>query len=144
MTAPAMRHRTAGVTLIEMMIVLAVIGVATGAATLGLGALGRDDAAEHEARRLATAIGLGVDHALISGVAAPVAWDAQGYQIGAADRHVLSQGVTLARLDGQGDATVLSPNATSPAVDFVLQDDAAIWRVSFDGLSADVSPGVSP
>jgi general secretion pathway protein H len=139
----AARRGEAGVTLIEMMIVLAVIGVATGAATLGLGALARDDAAEREAHRLATAIGLAVDDALISGAARRLVWDSQGYQIGMADHHALSTGVTLARGDGTDSAIALSPVATSPAVDFVLQGGAGVWRVTFDGLSAAVLPGVA-
>ncbi len=138
------RAGQAGVTLIEMMIVLVVIGVATGAATLGLGALGRNDAAEQEARRLATAIGLAVDDALISGASRAVIWDAQGYRIGDADRHLLADGITLARADGTDAGLALSAEATNPAVDFVLQGDAALWRVSFDGLSASVAPGDAP
>jgi general secretion pathway protein H len=144
MTAPGLRHPAAGVTLIEMIIVLAVISVATGAATLGLGMLGRDDMAEQEARRLAAVIGLAADDALISGVSRTVAWDAHGYRIGTAERHALSGGVALARGDGTDAAIVLSPDATGVAVDFVMQADTAIWRVSFDGLSATVMPGAAP
>lgn len=140
-----LRRGQAGVTLIEMMIVLAVIGVATGAATLGLGALARDDAAERAAQRLAAVIGAGVDEALISGVSQVLQWDAQGYRIGTADRHDLAAGVSLSRVDGAGEAVVLSSDATSPASEFVLQGDAAIWRVSFDGVSATVLPaGATP
>jgi general secretion pathway protein H len=144
MTIPATRHGQSGVTLIEMMIVLAVIGVASGVATLGLGALARDNAAEQEAHRLATVIGLAVDDALISGVAGGLAWDAQSYRVDAGARHVLTPSVALARADGSSDAVVLSPNATTVPVDFILQDDTAIWRVSFDGLSAVVAPGLAP
>lgn len=139
-----MRSGQAGVTLIEMMIVLVVVGIATGAATLGLGALGRNDAAEQEARRLAAAIGSAVDDTLISGVSQTMVWDAQGYQIGTTDRHALGGGATLARVEGAVEDVTLSAIAASLAADFVVQDSAAIWRVSFDGLSATVLPGTAP
>jgi general secretion pathway protein H len=143
MTRPA-RHGTAGVTLIEMMIVLVIIGVAAGAMTLGLGALGRDNRAEHEARRLAAAIGLGVDAALIAGAAQPVVWDAAGYQIGTGARHALDTSVTLARADGSDAVLILAPDATSQPADFLLQGDGARWQVAFDGLAATVLPGAAP
>jgi general secretion pathway protein H len=139
-----MRQPQAGVTLIEMMIVLAVIGVATGALTLGLGALGRDNRAEQEARRLADAISLGVDDALISGEGRWVAWDAAGYTIGAMAPHLLASPVALARADGETAPVELTADATSLAVDFVLQGGGAVWRVSFDGMSAIVVPGDVP
>ncbi len=138
------RHGQSGVTLIEMMIVLAVIGVATGAATLGLGALARDDAVEQQARRMATVIGLAVDDALISGQTRMLTWDAQGYRVGDGAAQVLVQPVTLARADGRADAVALSADATTPATEFVLQDGNTIWRVAFDGLSAAVVPGPAP
>jgi general secretion pathway protein H len=143
MTLPP-RHGTAGVTLIEMMIVLVIIGVAAGALTLGLGALGRDNRAEHEARRLAAAIGLGVDAALIGGVVQPVAWDATGYRIGVGARHPLDASVTLARADGSDAPLILAPDATSLPADFILQGDGARWQVAFDGLAATVLQGVAP
>ncbi len=137
------RRIDSGVTLIEMMIVLAVIGVATGAATLGLGALGRDNAAEREARRLATAMGFAVDGALISGVPRVMTWDAQGYQIEGGARRELGPGVMLARADGVAERVTLSADATG-AVDFMIQGQGPVWRVAFDGLSARALPGDAP
>jgi general secretion pathway protein H len=138
------RKAQSGVTLIEMMIVLAVIGVATGAATLGLGRLTRDDATEQAARRLASVIGLAVDDALISGKPQRLEWDAQSYQIGTRAVQILPSSVTLARADGFGDVVLMLPDAASPPVEFVLVGNAGIWRVSFDGLSAAVTPGPAP
>jgi general secretion pathway protein H len=138
------RHGTAGVTLIEMMVVLVIIGVAAGALTLGLGTLGRDNRAEHEARRLAAALGLGVDAALIAGVAQPVEWDATGYRIGMGARHPLDASVTLARADGSDAALILASDATSAPADFILQGDGARWQVAFDGLAAIVLQSPAP
>jgi general secretion pathway protein H len=138
------RQAQSGVTLIEMMVVLVVIGVATGGVTLGLGALARDDATEQAARRLATVIGLAVDDALISGVPQVLVWDAGSYQTSTGARRVLPPTMTLAREDGSGDAVMLTPDATSPAVEFVLEGSTGIWRVSFNGLSAAVTAGSAP
>ena len=142
--APQTRSGQAGLTLIEMMIVLVIIGVATGAATLGLGALSRDDRAEQEARRLAVAIGAGVDQALIAGTARQITWDAQGYQIGDGARHVLDAQLHLTRSDGVAEAAMISANAVAPAVVFELTGPAGIWQVAFDGLSVAVVPGTAP
>ena len=138
------RHHQAGVTLIEMMIVLVVIGVATGAATLGLGALARDDAAEQAARRMATAISLGVDAALITGVSQSVVWDAQGYGVGTGARQVLDPAVVLARADGMAGPAVLSAGADGAPVVFVLDGRAGPWHVAFDGLSVQAAAGPAP
>jgi general secretion pathway protein H len=141
---PPRRRPEAGVTLIEMMIVLVVIGVATGAATLGLGAVGRADAPAHEARRLATVIGQGIDDALISGVTRAVAWDARGYRVGTGGRHDLPAAVTLTRSDFLPDAAVLSANAASVPLAFVLTGGGDVWHVDFDGLSVRAVPGPAP
>jgi general secretion pathway protein H len=144
MTRSGPRKAQSGVTLIEMMIVLAVIGVATGAATLGLGALARDDATERAARQMAAVIGGAVDEALISGVSQGLVWDGAGYQTGTGARRTLPPAVTLAREDGSGDAVVLAGDATSPPMAFVLQGSGGQWRVVFDGLSAVATAGPAP
>jgi general secretion pathway protein H len=134
----------AGVTLIEMMIVLVVIGIATGAATLGLGALSRDDTVEAAARRLSAAISLGLDDALISGNSRVVVWDAQGYQIGAGARHDLDPTVTLSRADGLSDAVVLSAAATSSPVILVLSGPSDAWHLALDGFAVQAASGPAP
>jgi general secretion pathway protein H len=55
----------AGLTLIEMLIVLAIIGVAAGATTLGIGAATRAPSVETEARRLATRLQAAGDDAML-------------------------------------------------------------------------------
>ena len=70
------RNRDGGITLIEMLVVLAVIGVATGATMLGLNSADRDSRAESEAVRLARNLSLGVDEALVGGSPLALIWDA--------------------------------------------------------------------
>jgi general secretion pathway protein H len=132
------RDTQSGVTLIEMMIVLAIVGVATGAATLGLASVGRDDRAESAALRLSQDISLAVDMALIEGKPRSVAWDASGYTL--EGRVTLDASVTLARADGLTGAVVIAADGTGDAVEFVLTGADADWRVMFDGFSVVVQP----
>jgi general secretion pathway protein H len=134
------RNRQAGVTLIEVMIVLVVIGIATGATTLGLGALARDDRVEQEARRLAGAISAGVDEALIASKAQLIRWDREGYQIGDTLRRVLDPSVQMARADRAADAAVISAHMAEPAVVFELSGATGTWRVTLDGLTVITEP----
>ena len=154
-----LRHRQrdhqSGVTLIEMMIVLAVIGIATGAATLGLAGAARDNRTETEALRMASQINLAMDDALIEGAARVMLWDGEGYSIlpvtaaGFAEnvdatRHRLGPSITLQRADGQTDAMMLSDDGTSPPVTLTLTGPGAAWNVSFTGLVAEVAVGAAP
>ena len=102
-----------GVTLIEMMIVLAVVGVATGAATLGLASVSRDNRAEAAALRMSQDISLAVDAALIAGKGQRLIWDTTGYSL--AQRVDLDASVTLARGDGAPDAVVIGPDGLGQA-----------------------------
>jgi general secretion pathway protein H len=133
------RDAQSGVTLIEMMIVLAVVGVATGAATLGLASIGRDNRAETAALRMAADMSLAVDLALIEGVPRRVEWDAAGYAV-QEQRVALDASVTLARADGLADAAVIAPDGAGSTVAFVLTGADTDWRVVFDGFSVAVSP----
>lgn len=130
-----------GITLIEMLIVMAIIGVATGAATLGLGALARQDAAEVEAHKLAAALADGIDEALITGLAQPVVWDSAGYRIGTEPLQVVAGGVTLT---GGAMGLVLSDSMAGDHAVFVLQDDAGEWRVSVAGLAVAIDSEAAP
>ncbi len=74
------RDGQAGLTLIEVLVVLAVIGVGAGATMMGMGGADRSSAAQTEARRLARTLTLGVDEALITGLPLALLWDGSGYR----------------------------------------------------------------
>ena len=54
-----------GMTLVEMLVVLAIIGVAAGAVTLGIGSATRAPSVESEARRFATQLQAAADDAML-------------------------------------------------------------------------------
>ena len=80
------RHGEAGVSLVEVLVVLAIIGVMAGVGVLGLGAADRGARAEAEARRLADRLQLAADEVLVTGTPHALVWDAEGYRFLAWDR----------------------------------------------------------
>jgi general secretion pathway protein H len=155
------RPHDGGITLIEMLVVLAVIGIATGATMLGLNAADRGTRAEAEAVRLARNLSLGVDEALVGGAPLALIWDAQGYSFVAwsdaasswgaagpatlATRHDLRAPLQFG-VQGQQTPTpiLISPSGLGPAIAFVIapvgQNDTPHWVVDFDGFSAIARP----
>lgn len=155
------RNRDGGITLIEMLVVLAVIGVATGATMLGVNSADRDTRAEAEAVRLARNLLLGVDEALVGGTPLALIWDAGGYSFVAwsegaaswgaarpttlATRHDLRAPLQLG-VNGQDTpiAVVIDPSGVGHAISFVIAPPALSsgprWIVEFDGFSASAQP----
>lgn len=151
-----------GITLIEMLVVLAVIGVATGATMLGVNASDRSSRAQSEAVRLANNLSLGVDEAMVTGTPLALIWDQDGYSFVAwsatqqdwraaapgilAARHTLRDPLRLA-VDGKAnhDPILIAPSGLGSPITFVLSSAAlsdiaasnsAEWIVDFDGFSA--------
>ena len=155
------RSRNAGITLIEMLVVLAVIGVATGATMLSVNFADHDTRAEAEAVRLARNLSLGVDEAIVGGIPLALIWDAGGYSFVAwsdvtasweaagqgtlGTRHDLRAPLQLG-VDGQDTplAVVIAPSGIGPAILFVIAPPALSggprWVVDFDGFSASARP----
>lgn len=161
----ARRSADSGITLIEVLVVLAVIGVATGATMLGLNATDRSTRAEAEAIRLARNLSLGVDEALLSGTPLALIWDAGGYSFvawSAADKSWGSaNGASFATrhdvratvaMSVQGASTprpiVIEASGIGPAVAFEFASTSAnsnqSWTVAFDGFSATAQPSARP
>jgi general secretion pathway protein H len=125
---PAAGAADAGLTLLEMLIVLAVIAVATGATALSLGPR-RDGAPAATARQLAAAIQAAADRSIATGARDVLVVDRDGYTLGAL-RQPLPPDLVV-------DAPPAVPVAVDGApFDVALTDGAERWRVSFDGWRA--------
>jgi general secretion pathway protein H len=151
------RHPESGLTLIEVLVVLVIIGIMAGVTVLGLGSLGRGDRAETEARRLADRLQLASDDVLTGGTPIALVWDAQGYRFLAWDashatwkqspdqqlgaRHALIGAMRLERPGTEGTSpVVIAPDARGAAIDLRIAGTGPPWRVGFNGLSATATP----
>ena len=132
------RDRQAGVTLVEMLVTVAIIGVMTGMVTLGAGHIGRSDGAHDEAVRLAAVLNAGSDAALADGRDRLLTLTDDGYSVGADAPYRLRPGTLVARQDATDLPVLLSGSGTGGAVTLVLTDNGGAWGVAFDGLRARV------
>ena len=121
--------RDDGLTLVEMLAVLAILGIASGAAALSL-AVRRGASVEGEAHGLARSIQASADATLTGAPPSLLTVDPRGYVVGDA-RHDLPPGM---RLDGAGGAV----GEDALALRIARGDEA--WAVDFDGLRATASP----
>ena len=151
------RDGEAGVTLVEVLVVLAIVGVMAGVAVLGLGATDRGARAEAEARRLADRLELAADEALVTGTPHALVWDAEGYRFLAWDRaesewtdapqpllgraHDLAGGLALEDEISQASGTLLiAPEMAEAPAELRIGGGAAPWRVRVHGFSAAAAP----
>jgi general secretion pathway protein H len=147
----APRPSEMGMTLIEMLIVLAIIAVAAGAVTLAIGAATRAPSAESEARRLATRLQSAADDAMLGdsmvaftaqpsgyGFArhANGAW--QAFESEALAAHTLPGGMVM-RLSAR-PPIVLGPDGAGKPLVATIESGGQRWLVLYDGLTASVSP----
>ena len=153
-----MRHRESGMTLIETLLVLAVVEIAAGASILAIGGSDRSARPESEARRLADRLALARDEALIDAAPLALVWDETGYRFLAwsvedavwrpsaapvlGERHDLPDRMAL---HGPDDASLMieADALTAPAV-FDLTGDGTQWQVHFDGIEARASAQAAP
>ncbi|WP_174274072.1 prepilin-type N-terminal cleavage/methylation domain-containing protein [Sphingomonas bacterium] len=149
----------AGLTLVEMLVVLAIIAVMAGVTVLAIGTGDRDRASGEEARRLAARLRLAADDVRISERRLAFVWDHDGYKFvdwdakaGAwrADpveelgRHDLPRGLRLDAGPGSGSLPI-APDGTGGPIDLKLGTEAARWTIHFDGLDATASrPDAKP
>lgn len=149
------RDPQAGVSLVEVMVVLAIVGIMTGVAVLGFGGVGGGTGAEAEARRLADRLQLAADEALVTGAPRALQWSAAGYRFVVWDEqesgwrpearpllsetHELPRGLTLRGPEGEAAVLAAADRAVTP-VTLALGGAGGSWTVAFDGLTARAAP----
>ncbi|URW74584.1 prepilin-type N-terminal cleavage/methylation domain-containing protein [Sphingomonas donggukensis] len=137
-------------TLVEMLVVLAIIGVAAGGVTLGIGAATRAPSVESEARRFANRLEAAADDAMLGDRMVALTVDDSGYgfvkvasdgQVPQGtpklDHHVLPGGMAM-MLD-QRPPLVLGVDGVSKPLTAVLTSGGQQWTVRYDGLTATVA-----
>ena len=148
------RQRQAGLTLIEMLIVLVIMGIATSAAVLSVNMVGRDRRAEDEATRLVAQLTMAVDEGLVSRTRLALFWTAGGYAVKRwssegwqpaatpllARPHDLPGAVVLRRSDGTSGPVVVAEDGLGPGAVLELAGSGRPWTVVFDGFSATATP----
>lgn len=137
-------------TLVEMLVVLAIVGVASGAAVLGLGASDRSANIETEARRLAARIRIAADEAMVTDRTLAFVVDDGGYgfvgrdpvtgawtpQAGEAlEHHDLPAPIMLDAGAIAGPVPIGIDNGAG-RLDLTLSDGRQRWSVRWDGLNA--------
>lgn len=151
------RDGEAGISLVEVLVVLAIVGLMSGLSVIGLGALDRGSRAEAEARRLADRLRLASDEVLVTAMPVAMIWDARGYRFVGWDPaaeaweahslpelgtpHILSAALRLEAEEGAAETAVLiTPDLPQPPVVLRLSGGGGPWRVSFDGFAAAAAP----
>ncbi|QTN20490.1 prepilin-type N-terminal cleavage/methylation domain-containing protein [Brevundimonas sp. AJA228-03] len=145
------KARRSGMTLVEILVVLAIVGVMAGVVTLGVGLGDRGLGVESEANRLADRLRLAADEVLTTRRPLELAFDAEGYGFvrgdgqadrvvdALAERHRLPEGVRMTGL-GVSSPVTIDPDGAQPVAAFGLARGDQRWRVEFDGLNAVARP----
>ena len=149
------REPEAGVSLVETLVVLAIVGIMSGLTLLGLGTLDRGTSGESEAARLANRLQFAVDEAIVTAVPLALVWDEHGYRFLAWDaagarwqwsahrdlgrRHSLPTTLRLAREGRDSGPVMISPDLPQPPAIVRVSGGGGTWRVDFDGLGAAVA-----
>ena len=146
------RGDEAGMTLVEMMVVLVCIAVGAGATVLGIGAATRAPNAEAEARRLSSRLQSVADEAMVTDRPLAFTWDAKGYaflswdgsgwQEGADEahaRHKLPSGMKI-EMAGRRPPLLLGVDGSGVPAAIGLITGPDRWLVVYDGLAATPIP----
>lgn len=144
------RGHRAGMTLIEVLVTLGIVGVMATLVILGLGVSGGGLTVQTEANRLADRVGFAADEVMVTRRPLALVWDAQGYAFvrPASDgswvpddhallgeRHDLPGGLTLA--SDAPSLILLDPETTTP-FQLTLGDARHSSAIMFDGLTATI------
>ena len=134
-----------GFTLIEMLVVLAIIGVIASATVLGVSAATRGPSVEAEAKRLAADLQTAADTAMVDDQKVAMVWDDKGYAFirgdgrDASSRHELAAGIRMNMGDAHQPLPIGVDGSGIPAM-AGLQGSSERWTVAYDGLTATALP----
>jgi general secretion pathway protein H len=142
--------REQGLTLVEMLVVLAIIGVMAGAVVLAIGRAG-GGGAQAEARRLATRLALAADETMVTDQPVAIDWDTRGYRFlgwngkawvesktPALEPHKLPTGLALEAAGARPLRIGGDEGGTALEAQLKARDEE--WRVRFDGVNATAEP----
>lgn len=149
------RHSEAGVTLLEILIVLVIVGVMAGMVSIAAGVGGSKNALSRASDLMASRLTLVAERAALTGEDAAIAWDTDGYRFlqyrdGTwAPYRMLSmeadERLGTVHLDGAASPASAIISADLGASDsrplrWVMESGADRVDVVFDGLSAWTEP----
>ncbi|MEO6092050.1 MAG: prepilin-type N-terminal cleavage/methylation domain-containing protein [Novosphingobium sp.] len=153
-----MTRSEAGMTLIEVLVVLAIIAVAAGLSVLAIGA-GSGTSGRAEAARLASRLQLAADRSMIEDTRLAFAPAKDGYSFiewdarqgswrpsridGLGERVRLPAGMTITPDDAR-PLFPLDANAGGLGFTLTLADRSRHWAIAFDGITARLQPGHTP
>ena len=136
-----------GLTLIEMLVVLAIVAALGSLTMLSFAGLSRTAEAETAARALAHRIDEAVDAALTSGRRFRLVPRARGYAIvetGAEGEDAFAEaaldGSLSLRLDPSGSEAAIGDDAFAGGFVVLVEDARSIWEIHFDGVNARARP----
>jgi len=142
---PLARRHDAGVTLVEILVSLAIIGAMASVVMLSARPAYRGGAVEIDARRLAGLLDLAASEALTTGDRIVFAWDGSGYGFRAGEgalpafaaRTALGRGISMTGEPAQGQHAI--GGAFDAAFTLTLEAGGTRWQVVFDGIAARAS-----
>lgn len=148
----ATRRGEAGLTLVEMLVVLAIIAVMAGAVSIGVGSITRAPSAEAEARRLAARLQAAADDGMLGDrmIAFTAAKNGYGFAT------IGTNGALVARTDDAfgfhrlpagmvvtldvRPPVILGVDGGGRPLSALIESGDQRWRVTYDGLTATAAP----
>lgn len=156
------RRRDGGVTLIEILVVLALLGVMAGVISLGLGRQSQDRSLQEEANLLSARMNRAADHILLTGQKMQIIWAEDQYTfktwsagewaphpIGIlANDHLLSGDIRLGDKEGRQafvvDAGLIPQDGQALTLMLRSLEQGQEMGVIFDGANARIADRNSP